>query len=180
MSRLYTRTGDHGMTSLLGGVRVSKADERIELIGTIDELNAWLGQVRLDATELNADDALNRMQSDLFSIGAYLASNGEQVLDLAPDHLSLLEQEIDHMSTQAPPLMNFVLPGGSKGAVACHLARVVSRRAERRLVAWHTAHAEAVPDLLLSYVNRLSDWLFAAARASNAQSGIADTIWQRD
>ncbi len=180
--KLYTRAGDDGSSGLFGGDRVSKAHGRLMAYGTLDELNSFLGLLRLQATPACVTGTtLERIQQDLFVLGALLAT--------PPDHqdqlgarlsrptwsLDEMEKDIDRLTALAPPMTAFVLPGGTLAAAQAHLARTVCRRAEREAVA--LAQVEAVAPEVLAYLNRLSDWLFALARAENAVSGKADVQW---
>jgi len=177
--KLYTRTGDEGQTSLFGGARVSKADRRIEACGDVDELNAWLGLVRVSGLDADIDAVLDRIQRDLFAVGAAVADpEGRRPghADRAwvgPDDVLRLEGLIDRFDAEPPPLTRFILPGGAREGAAIHVARGVCRRAERRIVA-----LEPAPDAdVLRYVNRLSDLLFALARAANHRAGRAESQW---
>lgn len=180
LNKIYTRTGDEGMTGLVDGSRVAKTDPRLAAMGDVDEANSAIGVaiVAIGAGDMAA--ALTRIQNDLFDLGADLATPGD---DLAPSEMTLrivalqvarLEDEIDAMNANLSPLTSFVLPGGSAGAAALHLARAICRRAERSAVA--AAQAMPINPLALAYVNRLSDYLFVAARAVN-QDGPGDVMW---
>lgn len=177
--RIYTRTGDHGETGLLGGTRVSKACPKLEACGTVDELNSVLGVLRLHV-ELQLDARLERIQADLFHLAAQVAApsaaklEGKFTQSLWP--IPEIEADIDRMMALAPPLNAFVLPGGCPASAHAHWARTVCRRAERRIVA--LAAEQEVDEAVLIYINRLSDWLFALARAENARLGQADTVWK--
>jgi len=169
--KIYTRTGDHGETSLFGGARVPKHDPRIEAYGTIDELNSQLGVARASWPASPLDDLFARIQSDLFDIGAHLAAPGSTRFPGAdPARVAELEQSIDAMESELPPLRNFILPAGCAAAAQLHVARTVCRRAER-LVAALQDEASIV------YLNRLSDFLFVAARFANLKYGVADVTW---
>lgn len=178
---IYTRTGDDGSTGLIGGARVAKSDPRIECYGTIDELNAGLGLVAVAAdTELRA--RVREEQSALFSIGAYLASPADTPAEQAYliealEHASAerLERQIDDAQATLPGLRNFILPGGTDLAARLHLARTVCRRAERLLVAFATNRP--TDPAILTYFNRLSDWLFVQARRANHVAGEPDVPW---
>lgn len=179
--KIYTRTGDLGETGLFGGPRVSKDAPRIEAYGTVDELNSVLGLARAESPPPALDALLARVQNELFDLGAELASpdparQGTGVLGMR--QVAELEQAIDRLETDLPPLKQFVLPGGCRGAACLHLARTVCRRAERRVVGLSHTEAERVAPHLLIYLNRLSDFLFVAARWLNAQAGVADVPWQ--
>jgi len=186
MAKIYTRTGDGGETSLLGGLRVRKDDLRIEAIGSIDEVNAALGVVRMELTRSGVapaglDQVLAQAQHRLFDLGAELAAasstTGLRVSTLIDAHAAELEAEIDRYEAELEPLRNFILPGGTPAAAQLHLARCVCRRAERRLV--ELAASNPVRGELLRYVNRLSDLLFVLARAVNQANRVADVTWEQ-
>jgi cob(I)alamin adenosyltransferase len=169
--KIYTRTGDAGATSLFGGARVAKNDPRIEAYGTVDELNSFIGVARAAWSESPIDAELHLVQSDLFDIGAKLASPGKPLADVKDSRIEALERGIDEMESELTPLKTFILPGGTPAAAHLHVARTVCRRAERLVVALHEDGAT------LRYLNRLSDYLFVAARFANARAGVADTPW---
>lgn len=177
--KIYTKTGDAGETGLVGGSRVSKNSVRIQAIGDVDELNACLGLARSTPPPEQLDKTLAWVQSALFDIGAELASLPGGRLTFAPlpaDATQRLEEDIDVQTNDLPPLKNFILPGGSKLAAHLHLARCVCRRAERSVLALHQERALR-PDVL-AFLNRLSDWLFTAARTANRLERIDDVPWQ--
>jgi cob(I)alamin adenosyltransferase len=177
--RLYTRTGDGGQTSLLGGSRVSKADRRVDAYGDVDELNAWLGLARSNRLDTDLDEALGRVQQDLFALGAQLADPGGKLAarperaTLGDEDVSRLEHLIDQFEAEPPSLDRFILPGGAEAGATLHVARAVCRRAERRIVALEPP----VAALLVRYMNRLSDFLFVAARVVNHRAGVPETEW---
>jgi len=175
--KIYTRQGDLGETSLWRGGKVSKADSLIQAIGAIDELNAYLGiciAALTDSLHAALGPSLARCQRDLFEIGAELADGkGQQRITQA--RVSWLEEQIDSMSSRLPQLTHFVLPGGSLPAAHLHAARTIARRAERALVALHLQHP--LQGELLSYINRLSDYLFSAARFANTSLGVEEPTW---
>ena len=187
MVRIYTRTGDGGDTSLGDGSRVSKANRRVALYGEVDELNSWLGHCAAALADLGVEvpgvavEDFRNIQSRLFSLGAALADPGRSAeLAELPDREQPfspgeLESLIDAMDEALEPLRTFILPGGCPAAAALHLARTVCRRAERLAV--ETAAAEPVPTGAVTYLNRLSDFLFTAARAANAAAGVDDVPW---
>ena len=177
--KIYTKTGDEGETALFGSGRVSKASPRVAAYGDVDELNAWLGAARAWCGEAEVRTALERVQGELFVVGAILATpnparrKGER-FTLPEDRVQELESEIDAWVAELDELKSFILPGGGKAAALVHLARAACRRAERAIVG---LAADDLPDTLIPYVNRLSDWLFTCARALNAREGIAETPW---
>jgi len=176
--KIYTRTGDHGDTSLFGGARVAKNDPRIEAYGTVDELNSQIGVVRAAAPPSEIDAELNRIQADLFEIGAHLASPGtSRFTGVDPQRIEALERAIDAMERELAPLTSFILPGGSLAAAHLHVARTVCRRAERCVVALQDDTPATVSTV--TYINRLSDYLFVAARFANRRAGVDDIIWKR-
>jgi len=184
LNKIYTRTGDKGTTALGTGTRVPKYDNRIAAYGTVDEANSFIGVARqhLGADDAEVDQMLARIQNDLFDVGADLCTpdTGEK-LDYEPLRISAhqverLEAEIDQLNGELEPLRSFILPGGKPGAAALHVARTVSRRAERQMVELAAAKGEKVGEQTLRYVNRLSDFLFVAARYVN-DKGKADVLW---
>lgn len=180
--KIYTRTGDSGSTGLFGGPRVAKDDIRIEAYGTVDELNALIGRVRFAGVPSAIDDQLARIQHELFSMGAELASpdpDKHQLRTINATHIETLESWIDAHELSLPPLKNFILPAGSAAATEMHVARAVCRRAERRVVTLGRNQQESVSQAVLIYLNRLSDLLFVLARVVNAEAGIADMPWQQ-
>lgn len=179
--KIYTRTGDGGETGLLGGSRVSKDVLRLELCGTLDELNAVLGLARAEGLPTAADESIDRIQHELFRFGAHLASPSGKVA-VAPvgqSEVNRLESEIDAFDSELSPLDRFVLPGGSRGAAALHLARTVCRRAERRVVSLMRESPGGVEPAALRYLNRLSDLLFVVARLCNQAAGAPEVFWER-
>jgi cob(I)alamin adenosyltransferase len=184
LNRIYTRTGDDGTTALGTGERRKKYDLRIAAYGSLDEVNAVIGMARL-ATVGNAvlDPLLARIQNDLFDVGADLCmphggkGPGGARLDVTDAQVEWLEQQIDRLNANLAPLRSFVLPGGSPAAAHLHLARTVCRRAERLMVELKDRPGEAVAPAALKYVNRLSDFLFVAARHAN-EAGGSDVLWQ--
>ncbi|WP_018266863.1 cob(I)yrinic acid a,c-diamide adenosyltransferase [Methylosinus sp. LW4] len=183
LDKIYTRGGDAGATSLVGGERRRKDDLRVEAYGAVDETNAAIGLARLATGEDAALDAmLARIQNDLFDLGAELATPvkpgetlPENSLAIVQSQVDRLEREIDELNATLAPLKSFVLPGGTPTAANLHLARTVSRRAERIMVALANAPEESVGAVALRYVNRLSDFLFVAARYAN--KGRGDVLW---
>jgi cob(I)alamin adenosyltransferase len=186
LDKIYTRGGDAGQTSLVSGERRRKDDLRVEAYGAIDETNAAIGVARLAVTPADAavDAMLARIQNDLFDLGAELATpqkpgetqeNSPTRLAVVQSQVDRLEREIDELNAALPPLKSFVLPGGTPAAAHLHLARAISRRAERIMVSLAHAPDEAVGAPALRYVNRLSDFLFVASRYLNRDSG--DVLW---
>lgn len=182
LDRIYTRGGDKGMTSLGNGERVPKHDLRVEAYGAVDEANAAIGLARLHTAGTDLDSMLSRIQNDLFDLGADLATPEDEdddprrrpALRVAQVQVDRLEAEIDAMNANLSPLTSFILPGGSPAAAYLHLARTIARRAERLVTALQDA--ERINPAALTYINRLSDHLFVAARHAN-QDGIADVLW---
>jgi cob(I)alamin adenosyltransferase len=184
LNKIYTRTGDAGTTGLGTGARVAKHDLRITAYGTVDETNACVGLVRLHTATENPelDGKLERIQNDLFDLGADLCvpDRGEKLeyepLRVTQAQVDWLEAEIDAMNGSLQPLKSFVLPGGTPAAAALHLARTVSRRAERDMTALAAAEDEPVSASALKYINRLSDYLFVASRYVNDRAK-GDVLW---
>jgi cob(I)alamin adenosyltransferase len=184
LNRIYTRTGDAGTTGLGNGERRPKYDRRVEAYGTVDETNATIGLARLHTAGEHPvlDAMLARIQNDLFDVGADLCTPDTGAkLDYEPlrvidAQVERLEREIDELNTSLMPLRSFVLPGGSPASAALHLARTVSRRAERLMVELAATPGEVVGGAALRYMNRLSDFLFVASRTAN-NNGEADVLW---
>jgi len=180
LTRIYTRGGDKGDTSLGDGSRVPKDDLRVDAYGTVDEANATIGLARMDCAGLSGlETMLGRIQNDLFDLGADLCVPGgtpkdEGALRIVQSQIDRLESEIDQMNDKLAPLQSFVLPGGVPAAAHLHLARTTVRRAERLVCA--LAREESVNPLAIAYLNRLSDHLFVAARHAN-QDGAGDVLW---
>jgi cob(I)alamin adenosyltransferase len=182
LNKIYTRTGDDGTTGLVRGPRRSKADLRVECFGTVDEANSFIGMARLNTGSMpKLDRLLARVQNDLFDLGSDLATPGADPAGAAPSlritaaQTEWLEQQIDAYNEALKPLTSFVLPGGTPLAVALHLGRTVTRRAERLVVALVAAEPD-VNNAVLVYLNRLSDLLFVMARVANA-NGESDVLW---
>jgi cob(I)alamin adenosyltransferase len=179
LNRIYTRTGDAGLTRLATGAPLAKSDPRVEAYGAVDETNACLGLARLHtAGAPRLDDMLGRAQNELFDLGADLATAGDSpgALRILDSQVERLEREIDQLNADLAPLTSFVLPGGSAAAAALHLARTVCRRAEREAVRLARTPGERVGAPALKYLNRLSDLLFVASRWANEQ-GAGDVLW---
>jgi cob(I)alamin adenosyltransferase len=184
MAKIYTRVGDGGETALFGGGRVRKDDNRVEALGSVDELNAALGVVRMEllrgGVQTGFDGLLSRIQHRLFDLGAELATPGQRshgTCRIHDRHVAELEAEIDRYDAGLEPLRAFILPGGGPAAAQLHLARCICRRAERRLVA--LAATEPIRGEMVAFVNRLSDLLFVLARAANRAERVPDVIWQQ-
>lgn len=175
LTRIYTRTGDSGQTGLGDGTRTPKDSARIEALGAVDELNSALGVLLAETVSEPVRLCLTAVQHDLFDLGGELSIPGHAAI--ADAHIERLEQTLDHFNDQLPPLEEFILPGGSRAAALCHVARTVCRRAERRLVG--LARSESVSPLCQRYLNRLSDLLFVLCRTVNRDAGVADVCWQR-
>jgi cob(I)alamin adenosyltransferase len=181
VAKIYTKTGDTGETSLFDGTRVGKADPRVDAYGEVDELNAWVGLVRANQPGADLDAMLDRIQRDLFALGARLADPRHKIAkrvekaSLAEDDVTRLEGWIDQIEATLPPLRRFVLAGGSPVGALLHVARVVCRRAERRVVALE--QSGAADALALTYINRLSDLLFVMARTANARASVTEREW---
>ena len=179
--KIYTKTGDSGETGLFGGARVSKASLRVSAYGEVDELNSTLGWARVAATDPELLSLLNRIQTELFELGAELGSTADRkkkggVPSLGETQVEALEQAIDHFEADLPPLKTFVLPGGTELAARFHVARCVCRRAERALVL--LGAQETLRGELLRYLNRLSDLLFVLARHANHAAAVPDIPWE--
>ncbi|MBK6458461.1 MAG: cob(I)yrinic acid a,c-diamide adenosyltransferase [Gemmatimonadetes bacterium] len=180
--KIYTKAGDDGQTALFGGGRVEKDHPRVEAYGDVDELNAFLGMARAVEMMPRIDEVLVPIQRDLFSIGALLATPDhdkmrEQLLKarIDSDRIAELERAIDECERELEPLRSFILPGGTPKSAALHVARTVCRRAERRIVALH--RADPLPELVVIYMNRLSDLLFMLARVANRRAGAGEVTW---
>lgn len=179
--KIYTKTGDKGQTGLIGGSRVSKADLRIDAYGTVDELNSWIGLVRDQAVNTNRKDFLKEIQDRLFTIGSELATDPDKTVKRAmpaiiPGDVTSLEDAMDAMDAELPELRAFVLPGGHQAVSYCHLARTVCRRAERLIIALN--QQSPVDDLVLQYINRLSDYLFVLSRKMAQELGSEEVAWK--
>lgn len=175
--KIYTKTGDEGMTSLYGGSRLPKNHIRIEAYGTVDELNAWVGLIR-DKMDPKQARILQQVQDRLFNLGAHLAAapgKDMPVPDLKPEDTLLLEKEMDEMTLHLKPLKFFILPGGHPEISEIHIARTICRRAERRVMALHLE--EQVDPKILIYLNRLSDYLFVLSRWKAKQLDVEEIKW---
>lgn len=179
--KIYTKTGDTGTTGLAGGRRLEKTDQRFDAIGAVDELNAALGVCRSADPASSLAVEIEKIQSRLFDLGAELGSPDEgrrEVRTLGERHVHQLEASIDAQTAALPLLRNFILPGGTLLAAQLHVARTVCRRAERSVLA--LANIEAVRGVIPMYLNRLSDWLFTAARTANHTSNVEDIEWNSE
>jgi cob(I)alamin adenosyltransferase len=177
--KIYTRTGDAGETSLFDGTRVKKHDVRVDAYGEVDELNAWLGFACASRIDEDIASEIQHIQRDLFGLGAQLADPADKIAArvtkalISDDDVTRLEQIIDRLEAELPPLRRFILAGGTPAGAALHIARTVCRRAERRMV----SITPAIDAVLLRYVNRLSDLLFVFARAVNHRAGTREIEW---
>ncbi len=178
--KIYTRTGDSGQTSLLGGTRVPKHHLRIEAYGTLDELNSHIGLLRDQGLSDISTSQLFEIQDRIFTLGSHLASDPEKskakIPDISPDDILFLENAIDHMNEELPEMRSFVLPGGHPAVSICHIARCVCRRAERLIV--HLAEHSHVEDSVIQYINRLSDYLFVLSRKISSDFNAIETPWK--
>ncbi len=175
LTKIYTRTGDGGTTGLSDGSRVKKDTARIEAIGAVDELNSALGVLLTEELPDAARACLVDVQHDLFDLGGELSKPGHTIISRA--HVTRLEATLDRFNIGLPPLKDFILPAGSRAAALAHVARVVCRRAERRLVT--LSRKEKTTPVLIAYLNRLSDLLFVLARKLNRAAGYPDVLWQQ-
>ena len=178
LMKIYTKKGDKGNTSLFGGKSVHKSNQRIEAYGTVDELNSVIGTVLTHELSEEGRKILNDIQHQLFILGADLATLPDKkakIERIGADHISHLEQTIDHLDEQLPALTHFILPGGCPAGAALHMARTVCRRAERRVAA--LKQVDSVSDECIIYLNRLSDLLFVMARFENQEAGETETPW---
>ncbi|CAN5362393.1 cob(I)yrinic acid a,c-diamide adenosyltransferase [soil metagenome] len=184
--KIYTKTGDKGTTSLFGGTRVPKHHIRIESYGTVDELNAHIGLLKDQKTGPHTKEILNRIQDRLFTIGSTLATEPEKatlkngkdrlgISRISAKDIELLEQEMDRMNDELPPMTNFILPGGHESVSFCHIARCVCRRAERMATALH--EISPFDEMVLMYLNRLSDYLFVLARKLSKDLNAEEIKW---
>ena len=173
LTKIYTRTGDDGSTGLGDGSRIAKDDPRINALGTVDELNSSIGLLLAESLPGPVARRLECVQNDLFDLGAELSLPGEQRLQSA--QVARLEQWLDEFNASLAPLVEFILPGGCRGAAACHVARTVCRRAERILTT--LLRAGKIERISVQYLNRLSDLLFVLCRIINREHGVADVYW---
>lgn len=179
--KIYTKTGDKGQTALIGGRRVSKADLRIDAYGTVDELNSWIGLLRDQPLYEETKALLQEIQDRLFTIGTELAMDPDKTSSrsmpaIVPNDVALLEESIDTMDSELLPLRAFILPGGHEAVSFCHLARTVCRRAERLVTALNDE--SPVDELVLQYLNRLSDYLFVLSRKMAQDLNVTEVVWK--
>lgn len=174
LSKIVTRTGDKGTTGLADGSRVNKDSMRIHCLGTVDELNSHLGLLLAEELAQDIRALLLKIQNDLFDLGGSLAY---PVSPFTEDKLLRLDEAITHYNASLPPLKEFILPGGTRAASQCHIARTVARRAEREIVT--LSHQEDAPNFALPYLNRLSDLLFVLSRVLNRNANQPEALWQR-
>jgi len=173
LSKIYTKTGDSGTTALADGARISKTNIRVKLMGAVDHLNSCIGVIRAEQIDQDIDAMLTKVQHHLFDIGGELCM--PELTAINDSVLEELEESIDLMNSELQPLKEFILPGGSKVAAALHMARTQSRLVETQFVELHEQSAQR--SQLLSYINRLSDWLFVAARFQLLKNGNAEILW---
>ncbi len=184
--KIYTKTGDLGETSLFGGTRVKKYNQRIEAYGTIDELNSYIGLIRSEKLNSKDTTALIKIQNELFTIGSTLATppdkeklkNGKdrlQIIKVDQNDIEFMEHEIDHMNETLPPMTHFILPGGDTQVSYCHIARCICRKAERICVELHDN--EPIQPIIIQYLNRLSDYIFVLARKLSHDKNIEEIKW---
>lgn len=176
LSKIYTRTGDNGSTALGDGTRVAKDDVRVEAFGTVDETNCAIGNILAQTVPDSVRSILQRVQNELFDLGGELCIPGREALTV--DHITRLESEIDAFNETLAPLREFILPSGGSAASACHLARSICRRAERRVIT--LAHEQHVSPAALMYMNRLSDLLFVLCRILSRAAGELEVMWQSE
>jgi cob(I)alamin adenosyltransferase len=183
LNRIYTKTGDQGETGLVGGQRVAKDAQRIEVYGTVDELNSFVGLVRISAKESKLDELeliFERLQHELFNLGSVLATMPQDLHPNQPritkETIDRLERDIDQYNASLPSLRSFVLPGGTRICAELHVCRTICRRAERALVT--LSHNEEIPAEALLYLNRLSDAMFVWSRWVNQALGVEEALWQ--
>jgi cob(I)alamin adenosyltransferase len=178
--KIYTKKGDKGTTALIGGKRVSKSHIRIEAYGTVDELNSWLGLIAGSFNTVTEKEMLRKIQEVLFVMGSLLAADPAKAKmklpEISEDDITLLENEIDRMNEKLPALTAFILPGGTTLTSYCHIARCVCRRAERKTVV--LSLKSKVAPIIITYLNRLSDYLFVLARFASHQAGQEEIKWQ--
>lgn len=189
MTKIYTKTGDKGKTSLVGGQRVSKCHPRIEAYGTLDELNSYIGLLRAEVPEkLNQDDLLSNIQHRLFTCGAYMATDNSKPggfsveSGITDSDIARIEEMIDSLQKELPAMKAFVLPAGARATAVSHICRTVARRAERAIYRFLEEDTEGntVEENVLRYINRLSDYFFVLARAITHHLGQPEVVWQKE
>lgn len=173
LSKIYTKTGDDGTTGLGDGTRVAKDSLRVDAMGDVDELNSVIGMLLCEPISMSISEVLTKVQHDLFNVGGEICIPNYAILTL--QDVDILELEIDALNEQLTLLKEFILPGGSRAAAVCHVARTVCRRAERKLIT--LARDEKVTAISLKYLNRLSDLLFVLCRIINKEAGVSDVLW---
>jgi cob(I)alamin adenosyltransferase len=176
LSKIYTRTGDAGTTGLGDGTRVAKDSLRVIAMGDVDELNSVIGLLLTEPVSSKIRDCLTRVQHDLFDMGGEICMPGYTMIKA--ERVAALETILDEFNDSLPPLKEFILPGGSRAASYCHLARTVCRRAERTMTTLNSH--EKITDISLQYINRLSDLLFVLCRILNKEVGVPDVLWNND
>ena len=180
--KIYTKTGDTGQTSLFGGTRVPKHHIRVEAYGSVDELNSWIGLLRdsISQSSTKEKEFLTKIQNDLFVIGSYLATDPTKskikIPHLTEDNITIIEKEIDTMESILEPLKNFILPGGHEIVSKCHICRCICRRAERNVS--NLSENEQIDEMIIKYLNRLSDYLFVLSRKFTKDLNISEIIWK--
>ncbi|MES2500561.1 MAG: cob(I)yrinic acid a,c-diamide adenosyltransferase [Pseudomonadota bacterium] len=174
LSKIYTRTGDAGTTGLGDGTRVAKDSLRVVAMGDVDELNSVIGLLLTEPVSAKISDCLTRVQHDLFDMGGEICMPGYTLIKA--ERITALESTLDEWNDSLDPLKEFILPGGSRAAAYCHLARTVCRRAERQMTTLNAQ--EKITDISLQYINRLSDLLFVLCRILNKEAGVPDVLWQ--
>ena len=176
ITKIYTKTGDSGSTGLGDGSRTLKCSDRINAIGTVDELNSSIGLLLTESLPEQVRDFLNSVQHELFDIGSELSVPGYRVIN--DSHITRIEEALDKINEELTPLKEFILPGGSRGAALAHQARTICRRAERSLI--QLEQVEKVEEPIKKYLNRLSDYLFVACREINKFAGVTDVYWKNN
>lgn len=176
LSKIYTRTGDSGTTGLGDGARVAKDSLRVQAMGDVDELNSIIGIMQTEALQPNIHAALQAIQHDLFDMGGEICMPGHAMIK--PGRVTALETQLDEWNETLSPLKEFILPGGSRAAAYCHLARTVCRRAERTMTTLNSQ--EKITEVSLQYINRLSDLLFVLCRILNKDAGVPDVLWNNE
>jgi cob(I)alamin adenosyltransferase len=176
LSKIYTKTGDKGTTGLGDGARVAKDSLRVQAMGDVDELNSIIGIMQTEALQTNIHAVLQAVQHDLFDIGGEICMPGHAMIK--PERVTALETHLDEWNETLSPLKEFILPGGSRAAAYCHLARTVCRRAERTMTTLN--NQEKITEVSLQYINRLSDLLFVLCRILNKDAGMPDVLWNNE